>query len=61
MRGYFHEEVFPILGARTIEHFTYGIKGYGISVSTEHLKEPDQLSAVSLGYPHDLLAKVRGE
>jgi aryl-alcohol dehydrogenase-like predicted oxidoreductase len=51
---------FPILGARTMEHFTDGLKGYATSLTADHIKELDELSTVSLGYPHDLLATVRG-
>lgn len=51
---------FPILGARTIDHFTEGIKAAFIELTLDDIAQLDKLSAVSLGYPHDLLASVRG-
>ena len=51
---------FPILGARTINHFTDGIKAASLQLTDAYIAELDMLSAVSLGYPHDLLASVRG-
>jgi len=50
---------FPILGARTLDHFYDGIKASSIELTTEQIQQLDQLSAITLGYPHDLLASVR--
>jgi aryl-alcohol dehydrogenase-like predicted oxidoreductase len=51
---------FPILGARTMDHFNDGIKASSIELATEHIEQLDKLSAITLGYPHDLLVSVRG-
>ncbi|WP_158799219.1 aldo/keto reductase [Pedobacter sp. L105] len=50
---------FPIIGARTMQHLTEGIAAASIELTAEHIGQLDQLSAVSLGYPHDLLATVQ--
>jgi len=50
---------FPIVGARTIHHINDSIKAASIQLSPAHLIQLDQLSVVSLGYPHDLLATVQ--
>lgn len=51
---------FPLVGARTIEHFNDALKSTEIKLSDDHILELDMLSAVPLGYPHDLLKNVRG-
>ena len=51
---------FPILGARTMNHLTEGLKSASLQLTDDHIAKLDELSAVSLGYPHDLLATVRG-
>lgn len=51
---------FPILGARTVHHFNEGVGALSISLSADHLTRLDVLSTIPLGYPHDLLASVRG-
>lgn len=54
------KSAFPILGARTMDHFKDGLKASSIELTTEHIEQLDKLSAITLGYPHDLLANVRG-
>lgn len=51
---------FPIVGAHTIEHINDGLKATAVQLSQDHISQLDLLSAVSLGYPHDLLATVQG-
>ena len=51
---------FPLAGVRTIEHFNDALKSTEIKLSDNHVLELDMLSAVPLGYPHDLLKNVRG-
>ncbi|SEA77101.1 aldo/keto reductase [Pedobacter hartonius] len=51
--------VFPIIGARTIHHLNDGLKAVSVQLSLDHISQLDQLSAVTLGYPHDLLATVQ--
>ncbi|TDE17084.1 aldo/keto reductase [Dyadobacter psychrotolerans] len=50
---------FPIVGSRTVDHINDGLKAGLIELSPEHIDQLTQLSAVSLGYPHDLLATVQ--
>ncbi|RAJ24647.1 aldo/keto reductase [Pedobacter cryoconitis] len=50
---------FPIIGARTIDHINAGLKATSVELSPDHIIQLDQLSAVILGYPHDLLATVQ--
>lgn len=50
---------FPIVGARTLGHIQDGLKAGKVQLSQEQINILDQLSAVSLGYPHDLLATVQ--
>lgn len=50
---------FPIVGARTIDHINTALQAASIPLSPEHIIQLDQLSAVTLGYPHDLLATVQ--
>ncbi|RZK26060.1 MAG: aldo/keto reductase, partial [Flavobacterium sp.] len=50
---------FPIIGARTLAHLEDGLAATNIELTTEHLYRLDQLTAVTLGYPHDLLSTVQ--
>jgi len=50
---------FPIIGARTTSHLLDALKALDLSLSTDQLEQLDCVSAVSLGYPHDLLKKVQ--
>lgn len=54
------KEAFPIVGARTIHHINDALKALSIQLNPDHIIQLDRLSAVSLGYPHDLLATVQG-
>jgi aryl-alcohol dehydrogenase-like predicted oxidoreductase len=54
------KNAFPIIGARTVDHVTDGLKAADVQLSPDHIFQLDQLSAVSLGYPHDLLKTVQG-
>lgn len=54
------KESFPIVGARKIEHLNDGLKATAVQLTTDQIKKLNELSAVSLGYPHDLLSSVRG-
>lgn len=51
---------FPIIGARSINHINDSLNAASIALTPDHVAELDRLSFVSLGYPHDLLNKVRG-
>jgi aryl-alcohol dehydrogenase-like predicted oxidoreductase len=50
---------FPIVGARTIEHIQDSLKALSFQLTPEHINQLNQLSAVPMGYPHDLLATVQ--
>ncbi|WP_343634518.1 aldo/keto reductase [Fluviicola sp.] len=54
------KNVFPIIGARSVDHVTESIKGLSLQLSPEQLEQLDNLSEISMGYPHDLLATVQG-
>lgn len=51
--------VFPIIGARTLSHLTDGLKALEISLTPDQVSGLNNVSAVNLGYPHDLLEKVQ--
>jgi aryl-alcohol dehydrogenase-like predicted oxidoreductase len=50
---------FPIVGARTLQHFNDALKAASVQLTADNIAQLELLSAVSLGYPHDLLATVR--
>lgn len=50
---------FPIIGARTINHLLDAVAALNISLSTDQITKLNNVSAVSLGYPHDLLKTVK--
>jgi len=52
---------FPIIGARTIGQLQDGLAATSVQLTSIHFSRLDQLSAVVLGYPHDLLATVQGQ
>lgn len=47
---------FPIVGARTKAQLDGNLRGLDINLSEEQIKRLDDASAVSLGYPYELLA-----
>ncbi|MCS3869509.1 aryl-alcohol dehydrogenase-like predicted oxidoreductase [Chryseobacterium ginsenosidimutans] len=51
---------FPLIGARSIDNFNDALKSTPIKLSDDHIQKLNRLSAISLGYPHDLLKNVRG-
>ena len=48
--------VIPILGARTCDQLLDNLKAAGLTLSAEHMKRLDEVSAIKLGFPHDFLA-----
>ncbi|MFL9845602.1 aldo/keto reductase [Flavobacterium rhizosphaerae] len=54
------KDAFPLIGARKLSHFEDSLKATAVQLTGEHLSRLDKLSAIALGYPHDLLATVRG-
>ncbi|WP_343668466.1 aldo/keto reductase [Chitinophaga sp.] len=52
-------DAFPIIGARTLSHLTDGLKALEISLTGDQVTRLNNVSAVSLGYPHELLKTVQ--
>lgn len=50
---------FPLLGARNIKQFEESFNAINLDLTEEEIQRLDTLSAISLGYPHDLLNNVR--
>jgi len=53
------QNVFPIIGARTIRQMQDGLKAVDIQLTEDHLARLNQISAITLGYPNDLLKTVQ--
>ena len=53
------KNAFPIVGARTLIHLNDGIKALDINLTVEQIARLDQVSATTMGYPHDLLKTVQ--
>ncbi|SFW20011.1 Predicted oxidoreductase [Sinomicrobium oceani] len=53
------KNVFPLIGARKLSHFEDSLQATTIPLTQEQIISLDNLSNVSLGYPHDLLATVQ--
>jgi aryl-alcohol dehydrogenase-like predicted oxidoreductase len=51
--------VFPIIGARTLSHLETSLKVVDISLNANQVARLDDISAIAMGYPHDLLATVQ--
>ncbi len=54
------KDAFPIVGARAVSHLNDALKAVSVQLTADQIAILDQVSAVSLGYPHDLLKQVRG-
>ena len=54
--------VIPILGARKLEQLVDNLAAAELVLAPEHMKRLDDVSAISLGFPHDFLASdpIRG-
>jgi len=50
---------FPIVGARTTGHLLESLGALDISLSADQVNQLNSVSAVTLGYPHDLLQSVQ--
>ncbi len=51
---------FPLAGARKAHHLKDSLKATQIELTMEEITGLNELSDLSLGYPHDLLRNVRG-
>lgn len=45
--------VIPIVGARKVSHLEDNLKCVDVELSTEHIKQLDEVSQIELGFPHD--------
>ncbi|MFT3764817.1 MAG: aldo/keto reductase [Minicystis sp.] len=54
--------VVPILGARTLDQLLDNLKAADLILSPEQMKRLDDVSAITLGFPHDFLGsdQIRG-
>lgn len=50
---------FPVIGARTLVHLQDNLTALDIQLSSEQIDQLDKISAISMGYPHDLLQTVQ--
>jgi NAD(P)-dependent dehydrogenase (short-subunit alcohol dehydrogenase family) len=48
--------VIPIIGARKVTQFEDNLRSLEVKFSPEQLQRLDQVSAISLGFPHDFFA-----
>ena len=53
------KNAFPIIGARTIDHLKDVLKAVELCLSVDQVTRLDNVSAVTMGYPHDLLKTVQ--
>jgi aryl-alcohol dehydrogenase-like predicted oxidoreductase len=53
------KNAFPIIGARTLSHLNDGLKALDLNLTTEQVSRLNNVSAVTMGYPHDLLKTVQ--
>lgn len=51
----FHHGISPVLGARTLEQIIDNLAAADLELDAEHLTRLDEISDVSLGYPHEFL------
>ncbi|OKS85318.1 aldo/keto reductase [Mucilaginibacter polytrichastri] len=50
---------FPIVGARTLAHLKDALKALDVLLCADHITRLDDISAVTMGYPHDILKTVQ--
>ncbi len=53
------KNAFPIIGARTLTHITDSLRSLEVRLSAAQVSSLDSISAVTMGYPHDLLKTVQ--
>jgi aryl-alcohol dehydrogenase-like predicted oxidoreductase len=53
------KNAFPIIGARTLSHLQDGLKAITIDLSADQITRLNEVSAIPMGYPHDLLNTVQ--
>ncbi|GAA5081783.1 aldo/keto reductase [Lysobacter panacisoli] len=50
--------ILPIIGPRTHEQLIDNLASLDVKLSTEHLQRLDAVSAIKLGFPHDVVAET---
>ncbi|WP_460964174.1 aldo/keto reductase [Spirosoma litoris] len=53
------KDVFPIIGARTLTHLEDSLKVLDIQLTIDQVTRLDEVSAIAMGYPHEILATVQ--
>ncbi|EDM36218.1 putative Norsolorinic acid reductase [Pedobacter sp. BAL39] len=53
------KNAFPIIGARDLSQLNESLKVLEVKLCPEHIQHLDAISAIQLGYPHDLLKSVQ--
>ena len=48
----------PIVGATKLIQLEENLKATGVSLTDEHIRRLDEVSAIVLGFPHDFLMKM---
>lgn len=48
----------PVIGARTAEQLEDNMAAVGISLTEDHMKRLDDVSAIESGYPHDVYERI---
>ena len=48
-------QLFPIVGARTLEQMKDNLQSLDIQLSSEHIQRLNEISKIELGFPHDFL------
>jgi aryl-alcohol dehydrogenase-like predicted oxidoreductase len=54
-----HQQVFPIAGARTVKQLTENLTCLDISLERHHLQLLDDVSAITPGFPYDILQDLK--
>jgi aryl-alcohol dehydrogenase-like predicted oxidoreductase len=53
------KNAFPIIGARTLLHLNDGLNALNVHLTADQVSRLNNVSAVTMGYPHDLLKTVQ--
>jgi aryl-alcohol dehydrogenase-like predicted oxidoreductase len=53
------KNAFPIIGSRTLSHLNDGLKALDVNLTTDQIARLNNISGVTMGYPHDLLKTVQ--
>jgi len=54
------KNAFPIVGARKLEHLNESLKALEVRLNPDQIARLESVSAITMGYPHDLLKTVQG-